>query len=219
MAARTSSPARDSAPTRDALLAAGTEAFAAHGFGGARVDQIAASAGVNKAMISYHFGGKAGLHRAILEASLGALAERLARTRKERLSADARLRSFVEAFVETVESQPFLPQMLMREVIGGGQRLDAVVAPYFLQLAATVRGIVAQGVREGTFRRVDPILTHLTIVGSLVFFFATHPFRARLIQEGRVALALPAPRAFVDHLEELLIRGLAPQAVRPRRSR
>lgn len=218
MAARKRSTAPEPASTRDALLAAATEAFAAHGFDGARVDRIAVGAGVNKAMISYHFGGKAGLHRAILEASLGALAERLARTRDERLPAEARLRSFVEAFVKTVESQPFLPQMLLREVIGGGQRLDAVVGPYFLQLAATVRSIVAQGAREGTFRRVDPLLTHLSIVGSLVFFFATQPFRARLIQEGRVRLALPKPRAFVDHLEELLIRGLAPRPNRPRRS-
>ena len=219
MAARTPAPARDPAPTREALLAAATEAFAAHGFDGARVDRIAASAGVNKAMISYHFGGKAGLHRAILEASLGALAARLARTRYERLPADARLRSFVEAFAETVESQPFLPQMLLREVIGGGRRLDPVVGPYFLQLAATMRGILTQGAREGTLRRVDPLLTHLTIVGSLVFFFATQPFRTRLIREGRVALTLPAPRAFVGHLEELLTRGLAPLPVRPRRSR
>ena len=219
MAARTPTPAREPVPTREALLAAATEAFAAHGFDGARVDRIAASAGVNKAMISYHFGGKAGLYRAILEASLGALAERLARTRDDSRPADVRLRSFVEAFVETVESQPFLPQMLLREVIGGGRRLDPVVGPYFLQLAATVRGIVSQGTREGTFRRVDPLLTHLSIVGSLAFFFATQPFRARLIHEGRVALALPAPRAFVDHLEEMLIRGLAPLPARPRRSR
>jgi TetR/AcrR family transcriptional regulator len=219
MTARTSSPAREPAPTREALLAAATEAFAAHGFDGARVDRIAAAAGVNKAMISYHFGGKAGLHRAILEASLGALAARLAHLRRERLPADARLRAFVEAFVETVESQPFLPQMLLREVIGGGRRLDPVVGPYFLQLAETVRGIVTQGAREGTLCRVDPLLTHLTVVGSLVFFFATQPFRARLIREGRVALALPAPRAFVDHLETLLIRGLAPHPARPRRSR
>jgi len=219
MAARPHPTGRESAPTRDALLAAATEAFAAHGFDGARVDRIAASAGVNKAMISYHFGGKAGLHRAILEASLGALAERLARAREGSLPAAARLRGFVEAFAETVESQPFLPQMLMREVIGGGRRLDPVVGPYFLELLATVRGIVAQGAREGTFRRVDPLLTHLTIVGSLVFFFATQPFRARLIQEGHVRLALPAPHAFVDHLEELLIRGLDPRPHPSRRPR
>ena len=46
-----------SAGTREALLAAGTELFAERGYDGVPVWEIADRAGVNKAMISYHFGG------------------------------------------------------------------------------------------------------------------------------------------------------------------
>ena len=69
---------RDADATREALLLAGLEEFAAGGFDGATVDRIARRAAVNKAMINYHFGGKAGLYRAILEAEFGWLEERLA---------------------------------------------------------------------------------------------------------------------------------------------
>jgi TetR/AcrR family transcriptional regulator len=51
--------------TRAALLSAALEEFAAKGFAGARVAQIAERAGVNKQLISYYFGGKAGLYQAI----------------------------------------------------------------------------------------------------------------------------------------------------------
>ena len=44
--------------TKDKILAAALDEFATKGFAGTRVDQIAQAAGVNKAMIYYHFAGK-----------------------------------------------------------------------------------------------------------------------------------------------------------------
>src|SRR5256885_14230488 len=72
---------RDAAATRDALLAAGTELFAERGYDGVPVWAVAQKAGVNKAMINYHFGGKRKLYRAIVSATFGemvASVERLA---------------------------------------------------------------------------------------------------------------------------------------------
>src|SRR5260370_31859352 len=60
---------RDAAATRDALLAAGAELFAERGYDGVPVTAIAQKAGVNKAMINYHFGGKRKLYRAIVSAT------------------------------------------------------------------------------------------------------------------------------------------------------
>jgi len=57
------------AGSREALLAAGTELFAERGFDGVSVQAIARKAGVNPAMISYHFGGKRDLYLAILAAT------------------------------------------------------------------------------------------------------------------------------------------------------
>ncbi|WP_055546875.1 TetR family transcriptional regulator [Streptomyces sp. NBRC 110028] len=54
------SPAKADA-TRRRLLDAATEDFAAHGVAGARVDRIAAAAGVNKAQLYAYFGDKLGL--------------------------------------------------------------------------------------------------------------------------------------------------------------
>src|SRR5260370_40365585 len=64
-------PARrgDAAATSDALLAAGAELFAERGYDGVPVTAIAQKAGVNKAMINYHFGGKRKLYRAIVSAT------------------------------------------------------------------------------------------------------------------------------------------------------
>ena len=43
---------------KDKLLAAGTELFAKKGFAGVSIRELAEAAGVNSALISYHFGGR-----------------------------------------------------------------------------------------------------------------------------------------------------------------
>ena len=56
---------RDAERTRRRLLDAAFDTFAEHGYAGARVQDIADRAGVNKQLITYYFGGKAGLYRAL----------------------------------------------------------------------------------------------------------------------------------------------------------
>jgi AcrR family transcriptional regulator len=56
---------RDAERTKKRLLEAALTEFAANGFEGARVSAIAERAGVNKQLVSYYFGGKEGLYRAI----------------------------------------------------------------------------------------------------------------------------------------------------------
>ena len=58
---------RDPERTRERILQAAVDEFGAHGYTGARVSRIASAAEVNSQLISYHFDGKAGLYRAVVE--------------------------------------------------------------------------------------------------------------------------------------------------------
>ena len=60
-------PTGDAQETRRRLVEAAYSEFAAHGIAGARVDRVAATAGVNKALIYFHFGNKEGLFTAVFE--------------------------------------------------------------------------------------------------------------------------------------------------------
>lgn len=62
----TPGPSRGDA-TRDALVAAALEVFGRDGFHAAGTRSIAQAAGVNQALIAYHFGGKQGLYLAVFE--------------------------------------------------------------------------------------------------------------------------------------------------------
>jgi AcrR family transcriptional regulator len=200
---------KDAEGTREALLVAAASLFADRGFDGATVDEIAGRARVNKAMINYHFAGKHGLYREILKRDFGWTLEKISELMREPLKADAKLGRFVAIFGELHQRRPGLSAMMLREAMSGGRGLDPALLRDARSIFGAVQAIAAQGVAEGTFRRVDPLFVHHTVIGCLTFFFAAKPLRDRLIAEGIVPIAPPAPEAFVAHVQELLARGLA----------
>jgi TetR/AcrR family transcriptional regulator len=200
---------RDPGRTREALLAAGTALFAERGYDGTPVSAIAEAARVNKAMINYHFGGKRKLYLAILTAAFQDIVARAEQLTEADRPAPDLLRELIALVAETaIQRNPHFPAMMLREVLAGGKHLGADTITYPLRVAEVVRHIVERGVREGSFRPVDPLLTHLTLVGSLLFFFATAPLRARLTTEGHLRGQVP-DAVYVRHIQELIVHGLA----------
>jgi AcrR family transcriptional regulator len=197
---------RDPGATRQALLQAGAELFSERGFDGVPIEEVAERAGVNKALISYHFRGKRGLYVAILESAFASLAERLKAVEADTKSARETLRAFLETFT-----------LFMREVLAAG--IDPAVLPHLVEIIGFSRRLAERGAREGLFRRVDPLLLHMALMGSLIFFFATEPARRKAAAQARVGFVLPDSKAFLRYLEELTLRGLAPGTPpsRPRR--
>ncbi|MBV8850450.1 MAG: TetR family transcriptional regulator [Methylobacteriaceae bacterium] len=61
--------------TRDGLIKAAIAVFSAKGFEGGSVREITQAANANQAAINYHFGGKEGLYREVLKASIQAFTE------------------------------------------------------------------------------------------------------------------------------------------------
>jgi AcrR family transcriptional regulator len=200
---------RDPGRTRQALLRAGAELFSERGFDGVPIEEVAARAGVNKALISYHFRGKRGLYAAILESGFASMASRLKAIEAHAPTAREALRSFLDAFVAETREQPGFPTLFLREVLATG--IEPAVLPHLFEIIGVSRRLAERGMREGLFRRVDPLLLHFGLVGTLVFFFATEPARRRAEAEGRVPFAMPDSRAFIHYLEDLTLRGLAPE--------
>jgi len=209
---------RDAAATRDALLAAGAELFAERGYDGVRVAAIAETAGVNKAMISYHFGGKRQLYLAIVKATFGEIVAGVERLAGSSRPAPEVLRELVALVGELATRRyPHFCPMMLREVVAGGRHLDPALIEQPARILGAVQRIVARGVRDGDLRPVDPLLTHLSLVGSLVFFFATARFRERVLAARRPPIRPPDAAAYVRHIQDLLSRGLATDRARARR--
>jgi TetR/AcrR family transcriptional regulator len=201
---------RNPAGTRQALLRAAAALFSERGFDGVPIGEVATRARVNKALISYHFGGKRGLYVAILDSAFAAMAERLKAVEAAAPSAAAALHGYVRAIAQMTRERPGFPTLFLREVLCTG--IEPTLVPHLLEIVGVSRRLAERGEREGLFRRVDPLLMHFGLIGGLVFFFATEPARWKAAASGAAPFAAPSAQAFLRYLEDLTLRGLAPDA-------
>ena len=211
---------RDAERSRRSLIDAATTLFARNGYDGTSLQSIADRAKVNKAMISYHFGGKRGLYAAVVKDLVSGVRERLHALRTSKASAPDRLAQFIHTFVEFATERPAFGTIVLREHLAGGERFDDEILPDFLEFFRTTQSIVRQGVRDGAFRRVDPHAVHLSLIGSLIFFLSSQPMRERLVDQRKIDAGAPELDEFVKHTQRLFSGGLAkPRPTRKRRAR
>lgn len=107
-------------PARARLLRAGLRLFAHQGFAATSTRELAQAAGVNVASISYYFGDKAGLYRAVFFEPLGEIADDIAAFSSAQLGLDDALRGFYAGFIEPLalgEDGQLCVKLRMREMI------------------------------------------------------------------------------------------------------
>src|ERR1700730_12119152 len=162
--------------TRAAILKAALQEFAHEGAAGARTDEIARSAGVNKALLYYYFKDKEGLYSAVLEQVFSGLYSRVTTVLdREDLDPREKMLSYVETHFDYIASSPVYPRLVQREFMRTGRNSPAVnsrsmerhVRPVYSKLLK----LIAEGSGTGDFRNVDPIQALTSILGTIVFYF------------------------------------------------
>ncbi|HET7216876.1 MAG TPA: TetR/AcrR family transcriptional regulator [Vicinamibacterales bacterium] len=170
--------------SRARLLAAANREFAARGFAGASVDRIAASAGLNKAMIYYHFKSKAALYREIIRDMFDAFGRRVSDVAASHAAPADKIRQYVDAFAVEAAAHPHFPPIWFREVAEGGTHLDEAIVADMAVILRSLAAIIDEGVEQKTFSPVNPLLVHAGIVAPVLLYFATAGIRGRLERTG-----------------------------------
>ena len=164
--------------TRRILKAAAT-IFSEVGFAGARVDEIAKCAGVNKATIYYHIGDKQALYARVIHNLFGDAADRFEHNISTAQSPVEKLKSFIRTVVDTVERHPELAAIMLREQASGGRDFPEMVAQDLASLIGILTSILQEGAKKGVFIETVPIIVHMMIIGTIVFFKMSSPIRAK----------------------------------------
>ena len=186
--------------SRAAIFRAAAQEFAERGYEAAGTDRIAGRARVNKAMLYYHFGSKAELYSEIVRDMVGAVGARVRAVADGPGSAFEKLDAWISALVEEAAARPWFPPIMLRELAARAPHFDATTFQMMNAVLAGVSDVIAQGKREGTFRDVDPLLAHLSIMPPVLIFFA----RQRVLAGRTLRGGLAEPRAldqFVRHMQ------------------
>jgi len=203
------------ADPHERIVAAAAEVFAARGFDGARIDEIAERAGINKAMLYYHVGDKEQLYGVVLLESFER-ALSLVRTAAATLESPShKLQAILDTFAAFGTSNPGFIPIILREVASGGRNLPDEMFVRMGAVLHVVADVLAEGVDRGMFRPTDPLLTHVSLIGALIYLLATHPLRQRVARASGLPVADHTPAHLARHVGNLFLHGLeaAPAAV------
>jgi TetR/AcrR family transcriptional regulator len=168
---------RDPQASRQALLTAAIAEFAGKGPAGARVDEIARRAGVNKQMVYHYFGNKDDLFRAAREEVYGRIRARERALNLSDLPPVRAMESLVGFSFDYLAEHPEFIALLNDENRYGAMHLDGLreVQSMHLPLVELIRDALQRGVREGVFRDdIDPINLYISIAGLSYFFFSNN---------------------------------------------
>lgn len=193
--ARPPAARRDPAGSREALVTAAVAEFARKGFEGARVDEIAAAAGVNKQLVYHYYGSKQGLYLAALESVYVQIREKERRLSLGELAPLEAMAQLVGFSFDYLLEHPEFIALLADENRNKGvhvlasEKLRQMHTPFRDMLAATLKKGVADGVFRDDF---DPVNVYISIAGISYFFFSNNHtlsaiFGRRL--DSRAALA------------------------------
>ena len=205
-------PAPGSGVSRDVLLDAATEAFAAGGVASTTLRDVASRVHATAALLHYYFGGKQALVDAVVAERLAPV---LARATAPLEAPEFALRTLVASYTRTVAANPWLPKLLVREVLAdNGAMRERVLRDVARRIGSGVPARIAAAQAGGVLRAdLDPRLVALSIMSVLAFPFVAAPI-------WREALALAPDDGFVERLIEhhiqVLERGIAASAP-PRR--
>lgn len=193
------------------ILAAALEMFADSGFEGARIDEIAARAAVNKAMIYYHIGDKKALYARVLHDVFSDTAARLTHRVARAPTPVKKLKAYIRSMAATFEKHPLLPPIMMREFASGGRHFPEAVADDMLCILDVVSGIVKQGLKKKVFIHIHPLVLHLMVVGTMTYLRSTRPVRRRLAGIADKGNLLPDSEdsaATLADVEKLVLRAI-----------
>jgi TetR/AcrR family transcriptional regulator len=137
------------------ILDAALEVFAAFGFRGARIDQIAAAAGLSKPNLLYYFRTKEELYTAVLARTLNMWLEPL---RELDAGSDPRaaLTAYIARKLEYSRSHPVASRLFAMEMLQGAPHLNPALAGTLLDLVEAKSRTIEGWIRDGRLRPVDP---------------------------------------------------------------
>jgi TetR/AcrR family transcriptional regulator len=198
----TEAQAERSAETRSRILDAALSEFAAYGLAGARTEQIAAAAGVNKALLYYYFESKEKLYAAALEMVSARVRDRSMAVFLRDASPGERLvlaaLDHFDRILTQREFQSLMQQEMMRLHMGEEGELPILVKRIFAPLQTMFFSMVREGIASGELIETEWMQMVLVALGANVFYFLSapvwrlvlpmEPFDPEVLKARRVAL-------------------------------
>ncbi|MEW6661837.1 MAG: TetR/AcrR family transcriptional regulator [Bacillota bacterium] len=158
-------PGRGDSDKRMQLLEAAVDVFALEGFHRAKVEDIAAAAGVGKGTVYHYFSSKQELFQAMLEMSFNKYRSRMRAQLRDPVGLHQRLESMLAAHLEFVWQHRKMAQLLLTDNRPLPEKMYRWMWQQRRRMMVYVIRMLKQGMLTGEIRPVDPRVASLVVLG------------------------------------------------------
>ena len=165
----------DNPETARRILSAAERVFAADGLAGARTEQIARAARVNKAMLYYYFDSKEKLYRAVFENLFRQAGHTIQAAMPPAASPRQAILAFVEGYFQFRIEHPNYARLMQHMMMENRQMSSAASRA---SISARVQGAHRRDRAGHGPRRISPLNpehTVMNIIAMIVFYFSAAP--------------------------------------------
>jgi AcrR family transcriptional regulator len=148
---------------REQILQVATDLFARQGFNGTTTRHISEAAEVNEALIFRHFPSKEDLYWAVLE--------RKCKTFTSGSSDREVFQGIASDILERRRKDPSLGRLLLFSALENHTLSDRFFRTNFAQYYERLAEYIRQRIRDGAFRKVDPMLAARGFLGMINYHF------------------------------------------------
>ena len=181
--------------TEDKILAAARKVFVAKGMAGARMQDIADEAGINKALLHYYFRNKEKLFEMIFVSAAQKLFPRVNTIFESDMPLFEKIEKFCEQYMDVMMENPYLPAFVLNEINQDpGTFLKKIWGKENLPRPQKFLEQIEREVKKGTIKKISPLHLLMNLISMTIF-----PFVAKSMFQ------------FNMHLDELQYRSIMEQ--------
>lgn len=165
--------------TEEKILHAAMNVFVKKGRYGAKMQEIADEANINKAMLHYYFRSKDKLYTKVFESLFTKIFGSLHVVFKKDISFKEKLTAFIDQYTDLIAQNSQIPLFIMRELSEGAEEIKPVMKKLLssrdINLPFTFIQSINDAIQKGEIRTIHPAQLLITILGSVVFYFMAEP--------------------------------------------
>ncbi|WP_372640353.1 TetR/AcrR family transcriptional regulator [Ancylomarina sp.] len=193
--------------TQENILAAARTIFAKKGLAGARMQEIADAAGINKALLHYYYRSKEKLFEQVFEEAFKKLVGPLAAFLADDSELFLKIRNICTLYHKVMAEYPFIPNFIINEASTDPSRILKLLNIVGIEEGKKKTAMqISEAIETGKIRPIDPRELILNIISLSIFPFASRPISEQFLYKGEDMDEVLKSRA--NRVSEFIIQSI-----------
>lgn len=196
--------------TEENILNAARKVFIRKGFEGARMQEIANEAGINKALLHYYFRTKERLFEQIFSEAFNQIRPAFLAALQPETDIKKFVKTFVASYFTLLNQMPYLPNFVIGELNRDPQRLVKLLGKQQIPVEA-IRAMIQREIDNNNMHYIDPRHFMVHTISLIVFPFVARPIITALFLDHNPDAYQQFINARQEEVTTFILRSIEPK--------